>query len=40
MLSCSNSVCITLLQLSKAGDEVDGETDQMLASQVSLHCSA
>ncbi len=29
----------TLLQLTKAGDGVDGETDQMLTSQVAMHCS-
>lgn len=33
-------MCLTtLLQLSKAEDGVDGETDQMLATQVSLHCT-
>lgn len=40
LIYCSNSVCtMILLQLPKAEDEVDGETDQMLASQVSLRCS-
>lgn len=28
-----------LLQLTQSGNGVDGETDQMLASQVSLQCS-
>lgn len=37
-ISLTHCVFFPLLQMTQSGDGRDGETDQMLAYQVSLHC--